>query len=978
MYHANEVKRGHLMRIRLLIINVILVVLLGGGTSAGQTLAQIVEPEPPAINKLASGEIKRAAFLSASLPDLVIAGISWSPQNPVIGDEVTFTVSVKNQGTAEASSSRVAYYIDDAYLASDLVGSLAPGDLASVTFTWTALAGTHLIRAVADSEGEVAESDETNNEQTVTLSTLAPDLVIASITWSPENPSKGDTVTFKVSLKNQGSYMVSSSRVHFYIDGFSRGYQDVVKLAAGATANLTFVWTALPGTHRIKAIADKDNWVAESDETNNEKEVTFLTLAPDLVIAAITWSPEAPQESDNLTFTVSVKNQGSGRADSSYVVCYIDDSYLASASVNATDPGGTANLTFNWIAQPGAHTFRAIADAYRKVIESDETNNELAVTFSTLAPDLVISGITWSPQSPSIGDEVTFTVSVKNQGSGRAMPSRVHFYIDGALIGYQDIQEVEASATATATFTWTARAETHIVKAVADSGGVVGEEDETNNVTTITFADISLADLVISGITWVPESPSIGDEVIFTVSVKNQGSGRADYSYTALYLDDTRLDSIYISPLTSNTTASVTFTWTALAGTHLIRAVANASKRVIESDETNNELTLTLSTLAPDLVIREIAGVPSEPKVGEEVIFTVSIKNQGDDEALPSRVYFYIDDYPQGYLDVPELAAGAMTTRTFSWVAQSGLHTIRAVIDPDDEVIEDDETNNELTVVFPIPDLTVEGIIPSDFEPTLGEMVTLTVIIRNQGTSKAGSTHLICYVDDAPLAEASIGELEPGMAASIPFSWVAQPGAHTFRAKVDPGDEIAEAEEGNNEQTYALSTLAPDLVITGITWSPESPQEGDGVTFTVSVKNQGDGTVRNPHITGYIDGIELAVASIDELASNTTANVTFTWTALAGTHLIRAVADPNNVIAEADEGNNEQTLDLSVASPPAPPPATPAANTSAPGQKPAAGVPEIPITIPPSEGKLGVELLLLIVGIVLLGTFVIMLLRSRQ
>ncbi|HEY81678.1 MAG TPA: hypothetical protein G4O01_00090 [Dehalococcoidia bacterium] len=969
------------MRIRLLIINVILAAfLLGDGTSAGQILAWASGPESLAISELASGQVKRATFLGTSLPDLVIEAITWSPQNPVIGDEVTFTVSVKNQGTAEAGASRVAYYIDDAYLASDLVGSLAPGDSASLTFTWTALAGTHLIRAVADSAGEVAEGDETNNEQTVIISTLAPDLVIEAITWSPENPSKGDTVTFNVSLKNQGSYLVSSSRVHFYIDGFSRGYQDVVKVEAGATVNVTFVWTALPGTHTIKAIVDKDNWIAESDETNNEKEAIFLTLAPDLVITGITWSPEDPQESDNLTFTVSVKNQGSGWADSSYVVCYIDDTYLASASVNATDPGDTANLTFSWIAQAGAHTFRAIADAYSKVIESDETNNELAVSFSTLAPDLIVEAITWSPQGPSIGDEVTFTVKVKNQGSGRAMPSRVHFYIDGTLIGYQDIQQVEAGATATASFTWTARAETHTIKAVADSGGVVGEEDETNNVTTITFADISLSDLVIAGITWSPESPSIGDEVVFMVSIKNQGSGRADYSYTALYLDGTRLDSIYVSPLASNATANLTFSWRAVVGTHLIKAVANASNRVIESDATNNELAVTLSTLAPDLVVREIAGTPSEPMVGDEVTFTVTIKNQGDDDALPSRVYFYIDDYPQGYLEVPGLAAGAMATKTFSWVAQAGLHTLRAVVDPDDEIIENDETNNELRVVFPIPDLTVEAIIPSAFEPLLGEMVTLTVIIRNQGTSKAGSTRVVCYVDDAPLAEASVGELGPGMAASLPFSWMAQAGAHTFRAEVDPDDEVAESEETNNEQRYALSTLAPDLVIERITWLPENPQEGEEVTFTVSLKNQGDGMARSPQITGYIDGAELASASIDELADNTTANVTFTWTALAGSHSLKVVVDPDGVVAEADESNNEKILDLSVASPPAlSPTTTPTANTSAPSQKPAASVPaEIPVSIPPSEGKLWVELLLIIMGIILLGTFVILLLKARQ
>jgi len=961
---------------RLLIITTVLIVsLLGSGASAGRVSAWANHSESPAINRLVEVQMKRITFLSTSLPDLVIEGITWSPEAPSIGDEVTFTVSIKNQGSAEAGASHVAYYIDDVYLTLDYVGSLAPGASANETFTWTAQAGSHVIKAVADSDGEVAEGDETNNERTVTLSTLAPDLIIEAITWSPAEPSKGDTVTFSVSVKNQGSYMVSSSQVHFYIDGFSRGYQDVVRVEAGATATATFIWTALPGTHAIKAIVDKDNWIPESDETNNERTVTFSTLAPDLIIEAITWSPENPQESDNVTFTVTVKNQGAGRADSSYVAYYVDGTYLTSASVNATDPGASVNVTFNWIALTGSHTVKAVADSNGKVTESDETNNERTVTFSTLAPDLIIEGITWSPAGPSIGDEVTFTVSVKNQGAGRAGPSRVRFYIDGAFIGYQDIQEIEAGATATTTFTWTARSDTHTVKAVADCNNEVAEDDETNNTGTITFSDLSLSDLIIQDITWSPEAPSIGDEVTFTISVKNQGDGRADHSYTAYYIDGTYLASAYVSPLAANATANITFTWAAQVGSHTIKAVADASKRVAESDEANNGKEVTVTPLAPDLIIKAITGSPSEPVVGDEVIFTVTIKNQGNDSASPSLVRFYIDDSPWGYLNVPELAAGSTAAKTFSWVAQADLHAIKAVIDPDNEVTESDETNNEKTIIFPIPDLTIEAIIPSSFEPVMGETVTLTVVIKNQGTSKAGSSRVACYVDDIQLSSVAVGEIEPGAAVSVPFSWVAQAGAHTIRAVVDPNDEVAESEETNNEQTVTFSTLAPDLTIEAITWSPENPQESDNVTFTVTVRNQGDGGAFNFHIAYYIDGTKLTSASVSEVAANTTANMTFNWIAEAESHAIKAVADSDGEVAEDDETNNERMVTLSIPSPPTPA----SANTSAPGPKPERAPAEIPLpAVPSSGGKLWLELLIIIVGIILLGTFVITLVKSKR
>ncbi len=272
----------------------------------------------------------------SSLPDLIIEDIVLSPEYPSIGETATFTVTIKNQGSGKSDSSQVAYYIDDTHLTSDYVSPIDPGNSATETFTWTAEAGSHVIKAVADSNNEVTESNETNNIKTYSLSTLAPDLIIESITWSPESPSKGDTVTFSVTVKNQGNNRASPSRVDFYIDGSSRGSQEVPEIDAGATATKPFTWIAQAGSHAIKAVADGINYITESDETNNEKTVTFSPVPPDLIIETISWSPENPSKGDMVTFTVIVKNQGSGRAGSFHVALYID-SYQFSDVVNSIE-----------------------------------------------------------------------------------------------------------------------------------------------------------------------------------------------------------------------------------------------------------------------------------------------------------------------------------------------------------------------------------------------------------------------------------------------------------------------------------------------------------------------------------------------------------------------------------------------------------------------------------------------------------------
>ena len=333
---------------------------------------------------------------AASSPDLIIDRVTWSPETPVIGDEVTFTVTISNQGTADSGNFYVAYYIDDDYIGEDFFQSIDVGASVSRTFTWTAEPGRHTIKAVADYRNHIDESNESNNEKSYTLSVLAPDLIISSITWSPEEPSIGETATFIVTIKNLGLATSGSCRVYFYIDGASRGYQDVPKIAAGDTVTKNFSWFVKAGDHHIEAIVDKDNSVRESDETNNSKEAIFSTPLPDLIIEDITWSPTEPSIGDNVSFTVVVKNQGSANASASFVYFYVDDKLLDSDSINEIGVNATANVTFSWIVLEGTHTIKADVSTYTIVQESDETNNEMAITFSPLLSDLIIQDITLS------------------------------------------------------------------------------------------------------------------------------------------------------------------------------------------------------------------------------------------------------------------------------------------------------------------------------------------------------------------------------------------------------------------------------------------------------------------------------------------------------------------------------------------------------------------------------------------------------
>jgi uncharacterized repeat protein (TIGR01451 family) len=206
---------------------------------------------------------------------------------------------------------------------------------------------------------------------------------------------------------------------------------------------------------------------------------TAATTGTDLIIQDITWSPKAPTAGQSVTFTVVVTNQGKASAGNFYVYDYVDGSYTYSNSTTS----------FTWSAETGTHTIKAVADYTDLVAESNESNNALEITFSgTVAPDLIIQDIVWSPTNPSAGQAVTFTVTVKNQGTGACGMSFTQLYVDGSACGASyEMSSLYPGKVATALFTWHFSAGTHIVLAEADYIHAVAESDNSNNTKEVTL-----------------------------------------------------------------------------------------------------------------------------------------------------------------------------------------------------------------------------------------------------------------------------------------------------------------------------------------------------------------------------------------------------------------------------------------------------------------------------------------------------------
>ncbi len=105
-------------------------------------------------------------------PDLIIEDIYWSPATPYVGQQVDFTVTIKNQGTSGSGSSITKYYINGEFIDQDGNIGIGPDDSKEETFSWTATGCglSHNVQAIADADDNVDESNEGNNERVEVLS----------------------------------------------------------------------------------------------------------------------------------------------------------------------------------------------------------------------------------------------------------------------------------------------------------------------------------------------------------------------------------------------------------------------------------------------------------------------------------------------------------------------------------------------------------------------------------------------------------------------------------------------------------------------------------------------------------------------------------------------------------------------------------------------------------------------------------------
>ncbi|MFJ2028561.1 discoidin domain-containing protein [Streptosporangium sp. NPDC087985] len=210
----------------------------------------------------------------------------------------------------------------------------------------------------------------------------------------------------------------------------------------------------------------------------------------------------------------------------------------------------------------------------------------------------------------------------------------------------------------------------------------------------------------------------------------------------------------------------------------------------------------------------------------------------------------------------------------------------------------------------PNPDLTITGMSVAPAAPVETDSVTLSATVKNIGTAASGATDVNFYLGTTKVGTASVGALAAGASTAVSAGiGPRDAGTYPLSAKVDEANNVIEQDETNNGYTNPSPLIvkpvdSSDLVAT-TSWTPSNPANGNVVTFSTTIKNQGTvasasgahgitltvaneaGTVVRT-LTGSYSGV-IAVGA-------TTSPVNLgTWTAANGKYTVKTVlADDAN------------------------------------------------------------------------------------
>ena len=871
----------------------------------------------------------KSASVDVNVPE-IIPDKTADIENPNFGDNVTYTVTVTNGGNADAKAVVVHDVLGKGLKFVSATGNYT-FDEATNTITWTVdvdagKTETFTVVATVINYGNVTNSLVVGNKtfsKNVTVPEITPDKTVDN-----ESPNFGDTVTYTVTVKNEGNGNATDVII---VDTLGKGLEYVSSTGNYDNKTNTITWKVNLASGETKTFTVVAKIVGYTDVTNEVtvgNKTAAVTVNIPEIIPAKDVNNTTPNFGDKVEYTITVNNNDNKDAKQ---VVIVDTLGKGLKFINASHNGkyDEATRTITWIVDLGAgesavFSVNAAVEAYGNI------NNTVVVGNKSATKNITVPEITPIKKVentvPNFGEEVTYFISVFNSAIVDAKQVVVVDHLDKGL-KYVSSSHNGVYDEVAHTVTWVvdigAGSSLDLtVTAVADEYGVL-----TNDVTVgdkIASAVVTVPE-IIPGKSVDVENPNFNDEITYTVTVTNNGVVDAKQ----VVVRDVLGEGLKFVKATGEYTfdeATNTVTWTVdlakgESQTFYVTAVAEAYGVLFNNVFVGDKTAFAVVTV-PEIIPGKSVDVEN-PNFGDTVTYTVVVTNNG---VVDAKQVVVVDHLDKGLKYVSSSHNGVYdeVAHTVTWVVDIGAGssldlTVTAVAD-EYGVLTNDVTVGDKTASV---DVTVPEIIPTkdvnNTAPNFGDKIEYTIILSNNGVVDAKQVVVVDTLDEGltfvsasdngvwnPFKRTVTWTVDLAKGESKVFTVIATVSAYgNIPNTVSVGDKSS-----------SVNIAVPEI-IPGKTVDVENPNFGDTVTYTVVVTNNGVVDAKQVVVRDILDkGLKFVKATGEYTFDEDSRTVTWIVDLAKGesqTFYVTAVAEAYGVLTnDVTVGDNTASADVVV------------------------------------------------------------------
>ncbi len=828
------------------------VVDIAAGSSLDLTVTAFAEEYGVLTNIVSVGD--KSASVDVNVPE-IIPNKTADIENPNFGDNVTYTVTVTNDGNADAK----AVVVRDV-LGKDLKFVSATGtytfDEATNTITWTVdvdagKTETFTVVATVINYGNVTNSLVVGNKtfnKNVTVPEITPDKTVDN-----ENPNFGDNLTYAVTVKNEGNGNATDVII---VDNLGKGLEYVSSTGNYDNKTNTITWKVDLASGETKTFTVVAKIVGYTDVTNEVtvgNKTSAVTVNIPEIIPAKDVNNTTPNFGDKVEYTITVNNNANKDAKQ---VVIVDTLGKGLKFINASHNGkyDESTRTITWIIDLGAgesavFSVNAAVEAYGNINNTVVVGNKSA-TKNITVPE-IIPGKSVDVENPNFGDTVTYTVVVTNNGVVDAKQVVVKDILDKGLKFVKATGEYTFDEDSR-TVTWIidlakGESQTFYVTAVAEAYGVL--------INDVTVGDnTASADVVVPEI--IPDktanitNPNFGDKVDYTVTVTNDGMGDAN---NVVIVDRLGEGLTFVSASDNGVWDPVkrTVTWTvdlAKGESKVFSVIAtvvgygNVTNSLVVGNKTTG-----VNVTVPEIIPDKTANI-SNPNFGDNVNYTVTVTNDGIGDAKDVVVR---DILGEGLKFVSATGNYSFdeATHTVTWIVdlakgESKVFSVIATVVGYGNVTNSLVVGNKTAVRnITVPEIiTVKEVNSSDIH--IGDEITYTITVSNSG--KINATNVVIrdiLPEGLKFINASNGGVYDPVTGII--TWILN---ITANSTVDLTVDVCVNKSGNITNTVNVGNKTSNCTIESgdivdleihIVADKSEIYVGDNIVYTVTVINNG-------------------------------------------------------------------------------------------------------------------------------------------